>query len=233
MNQDLATTKVTPEKFLSYQIGSIQKVSEAQKQALIREFNRPVEKAETRLSGRVRPQIAKIEGLGRVLVKHYFRGGILRHLNRRSYLKIGKTRSAAEFEALIRVRAIGVSAPEPLVYASISRGVVFYQAWLVLKEVQAAESLAALALTMPDRAETILPLISKQIKLLIRNKMLHVDLHPGNILVDADNRIYLIDFDKMQTEITNKQEITKFYVKRWQQAIAKHNLPIFLKNLVL
>lgn len=219
------------ETYLSYQIGSAKTISEPQKQALVHEFSRPPEMARTLLSGRIHPQIAEIEGFGRVIIKHYFRGGILRHINRRTYMKIGKTRSAAEFEMLTRVRDIGINAPEPVAFASISKTLAFYHAWLVLKEVPAAETLAELARSTPTRAKAILPHVSGQVKLLIRHNILHVDLHPGNVLVDADDQVFLIDFDNTKTGIKNKSGLARYYVKRWQRAVTKHGLPDFLGKM--
>ena len=219
------------ETYLSYQIGSVKTISEAQKQALIREFTRPPEMAETRLSGRIRPQITKLEGFGRVIVKHYFRGGVLRHLNRRTYLKTGKTRSAAEFEILTHLRNIGACVPEPVVFASITKGGFFYHAWLVLKEVPDAETLADLSRSAPERAKAILPDVSGQVKRLIRNDILHVDLHPGNVLVDGDNRVFLIDFDRAQAGKKNQSRLAGYYMKRWRRAVTKHKLPGFLEKI--
>jgi 3-deoxy-D-manno-octulosonic acid kinase len=219
------------ETFHSYKIGSLRPISDIQKMALIREFHQSQEEAEAPLSGRVRPQSADIHGLGRLIVKHYYRGGVLRHLNRRTYLNVGKTRSAAEFEALTYLRSIGLNAPEPVAFASLDIWFFFYHAWLVLKEIPSAETLAKLSLSKPSHAESVLEEISKQIRILIDNGILHVDLHPGNVLVDADNNVFLIDFDKVQMNFSNHNRLALIYTKRWRRSILKHNLPLFLLSI--
>ncbi len=222
---------MSTETYQSFEIGSAEKLSGKQKQSLVHEFQRPPEAARGCLSGRIRPCNIFIEGIGQVVVKHYFRGGILGNLNRRTYLKIGKTRSAAEFETLVHVRSIGVSAPEPVAFAFRKKRPVFYHAWLVTKEIQASETLADLSRTDPARAEAILKKAGEQVKRLIENGVMHVDLHPGNVLVDGNSCVYVIDFDRAKTGIKNRQNLAGLYLSRWRRAVVKHGLPEFMANL--
>ena len=221
------------ETYLAFQIGSDSHFSDSQKQTLVRELAKPPEANEKGLSGRIRPHIAEIEGIGRVIVKHYFRGGVLRHVNQRTYLKTGKTRSEAEFETLSRVRGLGVSAPEPVAFASRPRGFIFYHAWLFTKEIPGAETIADLSQADSPRVARLLPEVEKQVTTLMENGIVHVDFHPGNVLVDGSDRIYIIDFDRSRTDNKNASGLAGFYASRWQRAIAKHGLPTFLNNLNL
>jgi 3-deoxy-D-manno-octulosonic acid kinase len=52
-----------------------------------------------------------------------------------------------------------------------------------------------------------------------------VDLHPGNVLVDSNSRVYLIDFDKARYSYLNKDKLRVKYISRWRRAVIKHRLP--------
>ncbi len=214
------------------EIGSFRSFSDAWEQALVRELQKPPEAAQNRLAGRMRPHVFECEDFGRVVIKHYFRGGILRHVNRRTYVKTGKTRSHAEFDILRHVRTIGINAPMPVAFASKTFGRIFYHAWLVTKEIPDAQTLADLSRSFPGRAEAVLPETATQINTLIQNGVLHVDLHPGNILVDAEDRIYVIDFDKAEIGGKNEAALAGYYLRRWERAVFKHGLPLFLEEQI-
>jgi len=74
--------------------------------------------------------------------------------------------------------------------------VVFYHAWLVTREIEHAQTLAELSVKDLKRTEKALEKLEGQIELLINNSILHIDLHPGNVLMDGSGKIYIIDFDK-------------------------------------
>ncbi|MDZ7641158.1 MAG: lipopolysaccharide kinase InaA family protein [Desulfurivibrio sp.] len=137
------------------------------------------EAAQTLLSGRMCPHVVEIEGYGKVVIKHYYRGGILRHGNRRTYLKIGRIRCCHEFNILTQVRNIGVNAPQPIAFASRTKGLIFYHAWLVTKQIPGVQTIADISRKEPGRAEAVLPEVASQFNKLICHGILHVDLHPG------------------------------------------------------
>jgi predicted unusual protein kinase regulating ubiquinone biosynthesis (AarF/ABC1/UbiB family) len=63
---------------------------------------------------------------------------------------------------------------------------------------------------------------------LAENRILHVDLHPGNILVDTRPQVYIIDFDKAVTTAYHSSKLRQRYIRRWRRAVIKHELPLFL-----
>jgi 3-deoxy-D-manno-octulosonic acid kinase len=181
------------------------------------------------LSGRRGVRHALIHGLGRVVVKHYTRGGILGLFVRGTYLKTGKIRSRIEYDWLSRVRKLGVCAPEPVAY--VWRGSIFYQCWLVSREIEDHQTLAAISLLNEDRAKRLLPVLRNQVSLLVKNNILHVDFHPGNVLVNERDEIFLIDFDKARCGPGNPSKLKTRYALRWQRAVAKHRLPDLLNSV--
>ena len=171
-----------------------------------------------------------MNAIGSVAIKFYHRGGIVRHFIKNSYLKCGKTRGEREHELLQKVRSCGISAPEPIAFAY--RGSFFYQAWLVTREIKQHLTLAQISLSDQNLAGILMQEVVKQISMLIKNKILHVDLHPGNIIVDKQNQIYFIDFDKGSIYSGSKNKLKGRYVSRWNRSVLKHKLPKILTELM-
>jgi 3-deoxy-D-manno-octulosonic acid kinase len=71
----------------------------------------------------------------------------------------------------------------------------------------------------------------KQLYLLIEEGIYHVDLHPGNVLVDNNHNVYVIDFDKARCWTGPKNELRDLYLHRWRRAVIKHNLPETLSEI--
>ena len=213
----------TLQTFKDYRFGSHAGLTPGQMHALIEQFHQPPADAPEILAGRLRAHIIEISGLGRVVIKHYLRGGILRHINQWTYVKCGKTRAQAEYELLEKIRGLGINAPEPVAYAFC--GKILYHAWLITREIEAVKSLAEVAFTDPERAHQLLGSVTGQISRLIEHQIHHVDMHPGNVLVGPDDTIYLIDFDKAGTSRLRPEKLATRYCRRWHRAIVKHHLP--------
>ena len=75
--------------------------------------------------------------------------------------------------------------------------------------------------------------VIEQILLLIQNGILHVDLHPGNIVIDGDNQVFLVDFDKGKIYQGNREKLKNRYLSRWQRAVNKHGLPNMLNEMLI
>ncbi len=182
------------------------------------------------LGGRTAATPAQLDGIGPVVIKHYRRGGLLRHFNKRLYFKIGKTRAQLEFELLDTVGKLGVNVPQPIAFAYCGR--LFYRAWLITREIQQPLSLAGLSLQDEEKTGRIMVSVIKQVSELIQNQILHVDLHPGNVVLDAAGKVYLLDFDKGKVYHGNRQKLKNRYLARWQRAVNKHGLPKVLTEMM-
>ena len=207
----------------AYHIGAAGPLSESQLAQLTGQFGMIGAPEKGVLSGRNAVNRIDLPGVGNVVVKQFARGGMLRHINRWTYVKSGKTRAQAEFELLAKLRELGVNAPEPVAYAF--RGRLFYHAWLITREIEAVQSLAEVALAEPNRIYQLLPAVVTQIRRLIQNRIHHVDMHPGNVLVGPTDEIYLIDFDKAGISRLSSQKLALKYGRRWHRAVVKHQLP--------
>lgn len=183
------------------------------------------------LGGRGVVRFGEISSLGDIVIKQYARGGALRRFIKSSHLRLGKVvRSQWEFLTLHRVRQLGVRAPLPIAFA-YSRG-FFYQAWLVMEKIPSSTSLASLCIYNEDRAREATSEVIRQIEILVRNKIFHLDLHPGNVLVDCNGLVWFIDFDKAKKVTLTGQNLKELYLRRWRRAVIKHELPDYLSELV-
>ncbi len=175
------------------------------------------------LGGRGGVIFTNLPGIGRIVIKPYLRGGLIAKVNKRTYLKFfSKYRSVQELEILGVLKHEGIPVPEPV--TSIVRGSVFYRCWIVTKEIEKASTLVQIAVAQPERIHILMEKISFYINKISKIGIYHVDLHPGNILVTNDDKIYFIDFDRAKQGM-NSDVLRSAYRKRWNRAVKKYSLP--------
>jgi tRNA A-37 threonylcarbamoyl transferase component Bud32 len=214
----------------SYHFGFLVSLTDSQLGTLAELFHHPGPSGVSVLGGRTSATPAQLDGIGSVVIKHYRRGGLMRYFIKHRYLKFGKTRPQREFELLDIVGTLDINIPQPIAYAY--RGRLFYRAWLVTREIHQPVSLACLSLQDEKKTSTAMASVIEQILVLIQNDILHVDLHPGNVVVDVREQVYLLDFDKGRVYHGNRQKLKDRYLARWQRAVSKHGLPEMLTEIL-
>lgn len=168
-------------------------------------------------------------GVRKVVVKHYRRGGALHLINKHYYLStFTASRAKREFEFLELVRRKGVNAPLPIAYAI--KGGFIYRNWLATEEIPNTSDLCFLGENDYAKIEKYTVELARQIKILIKNKIFHVDLHPGNVIVDENDKLYILDFDKACFFKGSYNELRDKYILRWRRAVIKHNLSDLLSE---
>ena len=221
-----------PFKHKTYKFGPKLNVSKVAIDNLISLFHsQSNKKPDAILAGRNSVIKTNISELGPLVIKHYARGGLISHFNKDRYLYSKKSRSELEFNALIDAKEAGVNVPTPV--AHVRKGFPLYQAWLITEEIENSKNFAELCLDEKDRAFDLLPAICENIDNLIENSIHHPDLHPGNIIIDNDNKPFILDFDKAYSFAGTKKNLAKKYKQRWQRAIKKYELPMDLLDLQL
>lgn len=213
-----------------YQLRTLSRFSVPQADRLVALCRQPVVGRRALLAGTNCISVGDIEGLGRVVVKHYRRGGVLSRFVSSTYLRWGEIRSRMELELLLKARELGVAAPRPVGF--VVKGGLLYRTWLATEEIPDHHSLAEVALKDLDRAESLLDEVGRQIALLIQGGIYHIDLHPGNVLVDGANRIYIVDFDKAEQFRRGRNALRDLYLFRWRRAAIKHGLPETFSELM-
>jgi 3-deoxy-D-manno-octulosonic acid kinase len=216
-----------------YVISSRGVISDEQATAIVRAIKNGGESSKkTTLGGRSRAFSCEIPNLGRVFVKHYSHGGLLRGLTGGRFLSLGRERSRIEFEVLERVRLLGINAPAP--YAIVKKGAVVYGTWLVMEEIDRACNLVALEDSAGEELQRVMQSLGKQLSILIRERILHVDLHPGNVLVSPLGTVYIVDFDKAKHFNGSAAALRDIYLRRWRRAVIKHRLsPVLSETMSL
>lgn len=176
------------------------------------------------LEGRSQMVKTRLNGIGRVIIKPYLRGGMMQYLVKDKYIKIRHSRAKQEFVMLEKAARAGVQVPRPVCY--LQRGNRFYSCWLATMEVPNHGSVAAVSRQAPHLIPMMMPDICRQTTRLIEAGIHHVDLHPGNLLaVGNKKKIYIVDFDKARRCTTSPEGLDRRYVKRWNRAVKKHALP--------
>ena len=140
--------------------------------------------------GRAAAWFIKLDGTQAVL-RHYRRGGMAAHFARDQYVWRGveHARSFAEFSLLQLMRTMDLPVPRPLA-AMVRRSGLIYRAALVTERIPAARPLAAFS--DPDKWSAAGYVIAQ----MHHAGIWHADLNVFNILVDARDKIWLIDFDR-------------------------------------
>lgn len=196
---------------------------------LIEAIDRPLPRDTGVLGGRGIISHAEIPMTGPVNIKHFRRGGPVRHFTTTRYIKWWKTRPELEFDVLSAAMKAGVAVPKPV--AHIHRGALIYRGWLVTELIASHRSLASIGVNGGISLAPVMDQVVRSVRKLIEARICHVDLHPGNVLVDGDGRIYLIDFDKAFRFTASRRALRDWYISRWQRAVAKYDLPQVLGKL--
>lgn len=186
------------------------------------------------LAGRGYTGIQTIEGLGRVFVKQYAHGGLLRTVTGGQFLCVGPSRSLLEFTMLERVRSLGINAPKPMLF--VNKGSFLYRTWLFMEEIPESRNLAEVSGSEKGEDSDVLhdamTKLAEQVLTLVSHKVFHVDLHPGNVLVDNTGRVFIVDFDKAREFEGSSEQLRELYLRRWRRAVIKHKLSPVLTELM-
>lgn len=210
------------ESHQKYRLGFAQPLPAEDREQLLKHLGQPASSSEDPLQGRAQADFISLPNWGNIVVKHYMRGGLMRHLSRRSHLRRATCRGELEFRMLESLGKSGLPVPKPLGWAD--RGLLFVETWLFLAEIPHSSTLAQIDQTHPDQARELIPQVSDLVDRLVELNIHHIDLHPGNVLIDAQKNAHLIDFDKAARVSCTPDELRDRHYRRWNRAIAKHQL---------
>ncbi|MGA1190740.1 MAG: lipopolysaccharide kinase InaA family protein [Bdellovibrionota bacterium] len=205
-------------------------------EALLQASAQPSHPVSERLGGRTTIIPCVGDGDENVVLKSYHRGGVLRNvLPKGVFLGWGEERSEREFRALVTARALGILVPRPL--GTIVTTGLFRREWLIMESLPAHRTLASIALDEERSGDISAPLehylrvVADSIEQLVEVGILHVDLHPGNVVVSDEGNVFLIDFDHAEATSCNPKLLRERYIRRWRRAVIKHELPEFLSEI--
>ncbi len=139
--------------------------------------------------------------------RHYKRGGLVANISEDRYLWTGlqQTRAYQEFVLTAELRDRGLPVPRPLAAQVIREG-LGYRADLVTERLPEVKSMADRLLSSLDEFPWFE--VGNTIARFHRQGLDHVDLNIRNILINNNDRVYLIDFDRCRLRPPQQQ---------WQQ----------------
>jgi len=155
------------------------------------------------------------------VLRHYYRGGLIGKLIKDSYFfyTLQKTRAVQEFNLLQKMQQLALPAPAPIACRVVREG-LFYKADLLTQRIEQASDLVAL-LTQQVLAKNLWIKIGQTIAHFHHQGIYHHDLNAHNILIDQQEKVWLIDFDR------GEQRAIK---TSWQHANMRRLLRSFRKE---
>ncbi|MFK8013432.1 MAG: 3-deoxy-D-manno-octulosonic acid kinase [Marinicellaceae bacterium] len=154
----------------------------------------------------------------KMMLRHYYRGGIPAKLIKDKYLWTGlnKCRSLSEYRLLSLMVNLGLPVPEPIA-AQVCRIGLFYQANILIEYLPHSSTFSQVLNT--DSAIEIWQRIGQTIAQFHNHGIYHADLNAHNILI-SNEIIHLIDFDHSK-QIKIRQLWQRSNLKRLKRSINK------------
>ncbi len=138
-----------------------------------------------------------------LVLRHYYRGGLPAKISSDQYLWTGyeQTRVYRELDILAELRSKKLPVPQPAAARVIKHG-FRYQADIITVRVKDAQTLGEILSihTLNDQSWRDIGKVIKKFHLQNCN---HADLNANNILIDKNNEIFLIDFDRSKIDSSN------------------------------
>lgn len=156
-----------------------------------------LDRAAGRAAGRGEASFVVADDGMRWVLRHYRRGGLIAHVNHDCYLWAGamRTRPVQEFHLLSALHRRGFSVPRPVAAQAVRGTGGYYRADLITQAIPEAQTLAdrlaGQCLSAVDWSR-----LGQSIASLHQVGIWHADLNARNVLINAEGRFYLIDFDR-------------------------------------
>ena len=152
------------------------------------------------------------------VLKHYYRGGLVRRISQDLYLWQGSDRSRAEQEIrlLDKLHQLDLPVPQPVASRVRRRG-RFYQADLITTELVGAQSLSGV-LYKQSMETTDWRKIGALIRRFHEHNVFHADLNAHNIMVN-ERGLFLIDFDNGSIRAGNSWKSSN--LRRLERSLSK------------
>ncbi|MFO7578395.1 MAG: 3-deoxy-D-manno-octulosonic acid kinase [Pelovirga sp.] len=141
------------------------------------------------------------------VLRHYRRGGLVGRFCRDTFLgwRVSASRSWREWRLLARLTQLGLPVPRP-VAACATMGFGHYRADLITERIVNATTLAD-QLVEKDLPAEQWAAIGRCLKRFHACGVFHADLNARNILLDDQNRTFLIDFDRCEIRATGPWQL--------------------------
>lgn len=179
-----------------------------------------------------RGAVSEVEALNRsIIVRQYLRGGRVRFIARETFLRCGReSRSEHEFRILQHLTEDGIPVSRPLAAITEDSGFLRYRCWIATERVASARTLSSLLASSHDSSAELKDLCfeaGRAFGAALNSGVVHVDAHPGNVLVGFDMKTTLLDFDRawFWDGRHSLKRLGLEIVTRWDRYVSKHRLP--------
>jgi 3-deoxy-D-manno-octulosonic-acid transferase len=131
-----------------------------------------------------------------VVLRHYWRGGLMGRFNRDLFMgaSLHRSRAMAEFALLRHLRAWGLPVPEPLA-ARRRAWLGWYRADIAVGRIPDSENLVQRLRRQAMSAEAWAA-VGRVVRRLHERQVFHSDLNAHNLLIDGKGAIWVVDFDR-------------------------------------
>lgn len=153
------------------------------------------------------------------VLRHYRRGGFVSKLVHDHYVWLGleRTRAFLEFRLLARLASEGFPVPRPIA-ARVQRAGPVYRADIITQLLVGTRSLHSYLVDAGPPADAWSE-IGRVVRRLHDRGVDHPDLTAQNLLLDADGRVFVVDFDK--TRLRPRGKWTRAGIDRLQRSLRK------------
>lgn len=166
------------------------------------------------------------QGDKELVLRHYLRGGFVARFNKDWYWfrDWARCRSINEFTTLHAAHRLGLPVPRPIA-AYARRSGLLYQADILLERIPNAQDLIRVLQQSQD--EAFYHRLGRCLAQLHQAHIYHPDLNIKNIMVDAEGKFWLIDFDRavvQQGEFTQETEVLARLKRSFIKEVGRHGI---------
>lgn len=155
------------------------------------------------------------------VLRHYHRGGMVAKIMRDNYWfsTLEKTRCFQELILLELMYLQGLPVPKPIA-AHVRKHGFFYKADLIIEKIPESEDLVQ-RLCREKMTESNWLSLGSMIAKFHQTGIYHADLNAHNILLDSDDKFWLIDFDKCEQRPRLDEDWPKKNLSRLYRSFCK------------
>lgn len=132
-----------------------------------------------------------------LLLRHYYRGGLVGKINKDRFLRepAEKSRAIHEFDLLLKLREMDLPVPRPVAARMEKVGVFSYKADILVEVIPGAVDVFRL-LREKKLSADLWQKLGSVIKQLHDTGVYHSDLNCHNLMLDDKDKAWVVDFDK-------------------------------------
>ncbi|EAQ31281.1 3-deoxy-D-manno-octulosonic acid kinase [Idiomarina baltica] len=132
-----------------------------------------------------------------MVLRHYYRGGLVGKVNKDKFMRepVERSRAIAEFDLLVKLRNQNLPVPRPIAARMRKVGVMSYTADILVEVIPGAVDVYRLLRERQLNVEQWQSL-GAAIRQLHDKNVFHSDLNCHNIMLDDNDKPWIVDFDK-------------------------------------